>query len=95
MSMLTLCGTLINTFKSPKGTNKDGDEYGGQDKVQILGEIPLPNGETRNDLVTLTTHELSLYEEFKNQRLRVPVGVFANGKSITYFIPKGSQPEAA
>lgn len=93
--MLTLCGTLIHTFKSPKGTNKDGDEYGGQDKVQILGEIPLPNGETKNDLITLTTHELSRYADLASQKIRVPVGIFANGKSITYFIPKGSQPELA
>ncbi|WP_063528598.1 hypothetical protein [Pseudoalteromonas sp.] len=94
MSMLTLSGQLINIFESPKGV-KDDKEYGGQDKIQILGEVVLQNGESRNDLITLTTHDKGLFEDLKGQTIRVPVSVFANGKSITYFIPKGSKPTAA
>ncbi len=93
MSMLTLSGQLINIFESPKGV-KDEKEYGGQDKIQILGEVVLQNGESRNDLITLTTHDKQLFEGFKGKSIRVPVSVFANGKSITYFIPKGSKPTA-
>ncbi|WP_249928767.1 hypothetical protein [Pseudoalteromonas sp. S3260] len=94
MSMLTLSGQLINIFESPKGV-KDEKEYGGQDKIQILGEVVLQNGESRNDLITLTTHDKQLFEGLKGKSIRVPVSVFANGKSITYFIPKGSKPTAA
>lgn len=94
MSMLTLSGQLINIFESPKGV-KDDKEYGGQDKIQILGEVVLQNGESRNDLITLTTHDKGLFVDLKGQIIRVPVSVFANGKSITYFIPKGSKPTAA
>lgn len=92
MSMLTLTGQLINIFESPKGV-KDEKEYGGQDKIQILGEVVLQNGESRNDLITLTTHNKSLFDGMIGVPIRVPVSVFANGKSITYFIPKGSKPE--
>lgn len=92
MSMLSLTGQLINTFESPKG-EKEGKEYGGQDKIQILGEVILQNGESRNELLTLTTHDKHLFDSMTGKNLRVPVSVFANGKSITYFIPKGSKPQ--
>ncbi|MCL1164473.1 hypothetical protein L2728_21995, partial [Shewanella chilikensis] len=57
MSMLTMNGQLLNMFVSPKGTNKNGDDYGGQDKVQILGDVSLPNGEVRKEMFTLTAHD--------------------------------------
>jgi hypothetical protein len=91
MSMLTLQGQLINIFESPKG-EKDGKEFGGQDKVQILGEVVLQNGESRNDLVTLTTHDKNLFKDLQGKTVSVPVGVFASGKSLAYYIPKGSAP---
>ena len=91
MSMLTLNGQLINSFKTPEG-EKDGKEYGGQDKVQILGEVALPNGESKRDLITLSTHNKEYFKGLEGQTISVPVSVFANGKSLTYFIPKGSKP---
>lgn len=94
MSMCTLTGTLLNIFESPKGKNDKGEEYGGQDKVQLLGEVALPNGETRNELVTLTTHDRKKFEGLLHQRVRVPVGAFAAGKHVMWYIPKGATPEA-
>lgn len=91
MSMLTLNGQLINSFKTPEG-EKDGKEYGGQDKVQILGEVVLPNGESKRELLTLSTHNKEYFDGLEGQPISVPVSVFANGKSVTYFIPKGSKP---
>lgn len=91
-SMLTMNGTLLNMFVSPKGTNKNGDEYGGQDKIQILGDVPLQNGEVRKEMFTLTTHDASQFKPHMNKQISVPVGVIANGKAVTYFIPKGAQP---
>jgi len=60
--MLNMTGQLINVFKSPVGQNKNGEEYGGQDKLQILGEVELPNGQTRMEMFTLTTHNLNKFE---------------------------------
>lgn len=91
MSMLTLNGQLINSFIAPEG-EKDGKQYGGQYKVQILGEIALQNDESKRELVTLSTHNKEYFEGLEGQNISVPVGVFANGKSVTYFIPKGSKP---
>lgn len=90
--MLTLKGRLINKFVTPK-SERDGKEIGGQDKVQILGEVSLPNGEVRMDMFTLTTHNASDFNEMDNSEIRVPIGLFAAGSKITYYIPKGSVPE--
>lgn len=93
--MLTLTGTLIHKFKSPEGETKDGRAYGGDYKIQVLGQIELPNGDSRKDLITLTCHSIEEYEQYINQDIRVPVGVFVNGKTPSFFIPKGSKPEIA
>ena len=90
--MLTLKGKLINTFVSPKG-EKDGKQYGGQDKVQIIGDILLPNGETKVDMFTLTAHNVSDFKNYIGKDIRVPIGIFAAAKAITYYIPKGSKLE--
>lgn len=93
--MLTLEGQLINIFVQPKGTTKDGNEYGGQHKVQIIGEMPLPDGGHKSDIYTLTAHNINLFKEHLNQKVSVPIGVMASRSSITYYIPKGSKPQAA
>jgi hypothetical protein len=92
--MLTLRGKIINVYQQPKG-EKDGKEYGGQDKIQIMGEVTLQNGETRIDMFNLTAHNVKEFEQFVNKDINVPVGVMATGKSLIYFIPKGSRPTLA
>lgn len=90
--MLILKGQLINTFVQPRG-ERDGKEFGGQDKIQILGDIELPDGGKRVDMFTLTTHDIESFENHVGKEISVPVGVFANGRSITFFIPRGSSPK--
>ena len=89
--MLSLKGQLINFFITPKG-EKNGSEYGGQDKVQIIGDVELPNGESRKDMFTLTTHDIHKFKELVGREISIPIGVFNTGKAIAYFIPKGSTP---
>jgi len=89
--MLTLKGKLINIFVQPKG-EKEGREYGGQSKVQIIGDIRLPNGESKVDMITLTSHDISDFKDLTGKDIIVPVGVMPSGKSVVYFIPKGSKP---
>ena len=43
--MLVLEGILINVFETPKGVTKDGKEYGGESKIQVMYENTLANGE--------------------------------------------------
>ena len=50
--MLVLEGILINVFETPKGVTKDGKEYGGESKIQVMYENTLANGEKRTEMET-------------------------------------------
>ena len=52
-------GHLINVFETPKGVTKDGKEYGGESKIQVMYENTLANGEKRTDMETLTVADTS------------------------------------
>lgn len=73
--MFVLTGTLINIFERPKGKTKDGDEYGGDSRLQILHENTLRNGEKRADLVELTVSDTSPYTDKLNASVSVPVAI--------------------
>ena len=49
MALLTMSGQLLNVFKQPIGQGKDGKEFGGNYKLQILGSVDLQNGETKTN----------------------------------------------
>lgn len=87
--MLTLTGKVTNVFEAPKGTNKEGKEYGGGDKVQLLVQNPLQNGETRMDVVTLATDQADFFRAREGQQVRLPVGAFPSGKAVQFFVLKG------
>jgi len=89
MSMFTLRGQVVHVFTAPKGINKDGEEYGGQDKVQIIGDIPLKGGETRKDLITLTTDQGEALKKMEGQDVTCPVAFFVSGKTVSFYIPQG------
>lgn len=91
--MLTLNGTVANVFQAPKGVNKEGKEYGGQDRVQIMAQTELQNGETRLELVNLTVTNSQTYESLKGYQVRIPVGVFVSGRNIAFYALKGAEPE--
>jgi hypothetical protein len=95
MSMLNITGQVLHVFEKP--AVKRGDEtIDAKPQVQLLGEFYLPNGESRFDLVTLSTDTPKDFEQFKGQTVTVPVGAFSPSKgSVIYFIPKGSKPRAA
>jgi len=89
-SMFMLSGEVVNVFTSPKGVNKTtGEEYGGQDKVQIMGNIPLPSGEFRKQLVDLTTDQGEAIKKYEGKMVISPVAFYVSNGSIGYFIPKG------
>lgn len=90
--MLTLKGKVLGVFESPKGITKSGEEYGGQHKVQLLGEVLLKNGETRNDLITLTCHDPKAFQSIEGATIQIPVGAMALKGAVHYFIPQGSDP---
>jgi hypothetical protein len=90
--MLSLTGTLINTFRTESGTNKDGEAYDAQNKIQLLGDVANPNGTFKKDMYTLTVKDMSDFEQFKGKEIIVPIGVFSSGRQLTYFVSKGGKP---
>lgn len=95
MSMLTITGKVLHIFEKPS-VKKGEETLEAKPQIQLLGEILLPNGDSRFDLVTLSTDSPSEFESFLGQRVSVPIGVFAPSKgSVIFFIPKGSKPVAA
>ena len=73
--MFVLKGTLINVFQTPKGKTKDGEEYGGDSRIQVLHENTLKTGEKRVDLVELTVDDVHPYADKLNSPVSVPVSV--------------------
>lgn len=96
MSMFTITGQVVNTFEAPgrAANEKAGIEaQEAKPKVQILGEMPVPGGQKRVELVTLTCEDQRVYEALRGRTVSVPLGIFAPAKGqVIYFIPKGSTP---
>ena len=95
MSMLLMTGQLLNVFRTPVGINKEGKEFGGKDKIQILGSETLQNGETQNKLIDLSCHDVAAFEPHLGKQVTFPVGVLASGKSVVFYVPKGATPDAS
>ncbi len=92
-AMFTLCGQVANVYVQPGGTSKKtGEAFDPRDKVQILGHIPLQGGGSKLDLVTLNVEDARLFQAAQGKTVRVPVGVYAIGKAVGYFIPQGAKP---
>lgn len=88
--MFSITGQIINIFEAPEGKNKEGQAYGGETKVQLLGEFHLKNGEAKKDLMTLSVpvkweHAL---KQSQGKEITLPVGVFVTGGAIRTFIPE-------
>jgi len=92
-AMFTLCGQVANVYVQPGGlSKKTGEVFDPRDKVQILGQLPLPAGGHKLELATLTVEDARAFESIQGKTIRVPVGVYAIGKSVGYFIPQGAKP---
>lgn len=89
MSMITLNGTLLNVYRAPvrKGAEEGEKE---KDKVQILGNIALPNGEVRKDLMTITVKDSRSYEGQEGSDISIAVGAFAPQKGTVIFFQVGA-----
>lgn len=90
--MFTLTGQVVHVYVSPKGiSKKTGEEYGGEDKVQIMGDIPVGDGGYRKEMVTLTTDQGKSLEKAVGRTVIAPVAFWARSGTVGYFIPKGAQ----
>lgn len=94
MSMLQMTGQVANVLETPRGTNREGQEYGGYHQVQLLCKQVLANGENRMELFTLRTDSPEEFRKFIGKSVSVPVGVFARGGSLNFYMEKGGLPKA-
>ena len=89
--MFTMTGQVINVYITPKGTSrKTGEEFGGDDKVQIMGDIPLDNGQSKKELIEIRTSEPQTFQKLIGKPVTLPVSFYAPTKgTVIYFMPKG------
>lgn len=91
--MFTLCGQVANVYVQPGGTSKKtGEVFDPRDKVQILGHVPLQGGGLKLELVDLKVEDATIFKQYQGKDIRVPVGVYALGKTVGFYIPQGAKP---
>lgn len=92
--MLQIAGKVINLFTVEGGIDKEGKEFAEKYKVQLLGNVAMPNGDTKLDLMDLSVSDLSDWSQFQNRDIAIDIGAFAPSKgNIIYFVRKGAKPQ--
>ena len=91
--MINLQGTVINVFTQQGGTNKKGETFEDRDKSQILGALSLPNGEIKNELLTLSIENARDFQDLLNKKISIAVGAMASGRNVIFYVAKGATPE--
>ena len=71
--MFKIIGQVVNVFTQDGGTDKDGKEYNESYKVQLMGEMPLPNGDSKMDLVDLKVDSLTDWNELQGKRVSIDI----------------------
>lgn len=92
--MLQLAGKVLNVFTQAGGVDKEGKEFEPRHKVQLLGDIALPDGGVKAGLMDLTVTDLAEWKAVKGMNVTIDVGAFAPAKNnIIYFVLKGAKPQ--
>lgn len=91
MSMLTLNGVVQNVFRTEASTDrKTGEIRPAADRVQVMAENVLQNGEKRIELVTLKVESGDAYRALIGRPVRVPVGAFVVGSAVQFYALKNA-----
>lgn len=91
--MLNLTGQVINVFTQQGGTDKKtGQAFEDRDKVQILGALDLPNGEVKNELITLSVNNARDFYDLLNKKISIAVGAMPSGRTVIFYVAKGATP---
>lgn len=91
--MIKLEGIVLNVFTQQGGQNKKGETFEDRDKVQILGALDLPNGDVKNELVTLSVENYRDFKDLINKKISIAVGAMAMGRNVVFYVAKGAQPQ--
>lgn len=91
--MLQITGQVVNVFTVEGGTDKEGKEFAERYKVQLMGNVALPNGDAKYDLMDLTVESLDDWASLQGKSVSIDIGAFAPSKgTIIYFVRKGAKP---
>ena len=91
--MLQITGKVINLFTVEGGKDKEGKEFAEKHKVQLMGNVALPNGDSKYDLMDLTVESLDDWTSLQSKQIAIDIGAFAPAKgNIVYFVRKGAKP---
>ena len=91
--MLQITGQVVNVFTLDAGKDKDGKDYAERYKVQLMGNVALPNGDAKFDLMDLTVESLDDWTSLQSKQIAIDIGSFAPAKgNIVYFVRKGAKP---
>jgi hypothetical protein len=86
VSMLILKAKLLSIYKSMDYVNKEtGETTLGKVKLQLMSEIRLKNGETKQELkdISIPNEKLSLFKDKVGQVVSVEVNLIA--KQYTFY----------
>jgi len=93
MAMLTLNGLVQNVFAVAESKDRtSGETRPAHDKVQILAENTLENGEKRLDMVTLKVPNGEPYRKAQGRSVAIPVGAFIAEGRVAYYVLKNENP---
>lgn len=95
MSMFTVTGKVMHVFDQPGSIDRDtGEKMPDSVRLQMMGEMPVQNGQSRYDMITVKVEDKRTFTELMGKEIRLAVGAFSPAKGqIIYFIPKGTKPE--
>lgn len=89
MSFLYLRGVVHSVFHRKEETNREGEKYGGTDHVAMMCENLLTSGDVQPKLFEFRTSRPEVFRALQGREVSVAVGVFASGKEVKFFLPKG------
>ncbi len=92
--MFEMTGQLINVYETPAGTTKGGKEYDSSTRIEILGQLPIDNGQYRSELRAVKVDDITPFKPFLGKQITIPVSFFAAGKDVIVTVLKGFKPRA-
>ena len=92
--MLMLTGTVQNIYHTDESRTRSGEVIEAADRVQLIANNNLQNGETRVELVTLRIEKPEEYKPYLGRKVSVPVGAFVSGRAVQFYALKGHSPVA-
>ncbi|MGX9727854.1 MAG: hypothetical protein ACTFAK_11200 [Candidatus Electronema sp. VV] len=85
--MYTVTAKLINAFTTPGGK-----DYPPSCKVQLMGDMPMKDGQMKKQLIDLTV-PVDWYNKLASridQIVKLPISFFAQDNRVVLFFPKGA-----